>query len=223
MEILKYFSWAEPQIKAVKALQHVSDVCWVVELQISTKPVWLGEIVQYLTTTFPLHLLTENGCDPDNKSCQYFELLHLFKGQARRAGANSFVSTFWNVFHSVKLYDGVSFLGYLIKFSIKEYFWCSKLPAGGGSISHTLVWEEAGSQDTGAGKSLVHIHPYCPVVSMDNYQLLSWVCLGISGALWQPQSPKRHGCSLVSSAGTTDKVIGGKKGILQFWYVIWCV
>lgn len=23
-EILKYFSWAEPQIKAVKALQHVS-------------------------------------------------------------------------------------------------------------------------------------------------------------------------------------------------------
>lgn len=24
MEILKYFSWAEPQIKAVKALQHVS-------------------------------------------------------------------------------------------------------------------------------------------------------------------------------------------------------
>lgn len=27
-EILKYFSWAEPQIKAVKALQHVSVSCF---------------------------------------------------------------------------------------------------------------------------------------------------------------------------------------------------
>lgn len=38
--------------------------------------------------------------------------------------------------------------------TIQEYFRCSKLPACGGSVSHTLVREEACSQDTGAGKFL---------------------------------------------------------------------
>lgn len=110
-EILKYFSWAEPQIKAVKALKHVSNIfkcivfvqynpvntTTILILAILWKCIILCWIAKCLFN-FHLNMFllpSENGCDPYNQSCKYSELFHLLQRQTESPWPTSFVSKFW--------------------------------------------------------------------------------------------------------------------------------